>query len=261
MPKEFGLDFNSITLPTDLLKQQGGIFLSNAALAGIAVGIIVVGLAATIAIWRRQRAREQEALREDARKARERAEDAEWKITKMERKIRVLEEEDVLKGMAKKIDKIGDAVTGEVFDAIIARAGLGLSKPTVETVAQQGDFQSSKPRNTRPSKPPQTPLPTVATVECRNSDSRPEATDASVAEYAKERLLTRPGYETGATALYQDYCAWCDARGIVAVKLRRFGDRLKDLSYEKQGPPRRRTVFYQNISIRTDASVELKVVK
>lgn len=128
---------------------------------------------------------------------------------------------------------------------------------TVEVVAEQRAMQPSKPRRIQPSKPA---IVDSSRVPARNADNRPEATDASVARYSKERLLQRSGYETGATSLYQDYCAWCDGLGVIAVKQRRFGDRLKDLGFEKEGPPVRRNVFYQNVVMKTDATIELEVI-
>lgn len=92
----------------------------------------------------------------------------------------------------------------------------------------------------------------------QKSDDRPEATDATVAQWTKERIVTRPGYEIGASSLYQDYCAWCDGNGIRALKQKRFGDRLSDLGMERQT---RRTVWYQNVALKSGQIVDLKVVK
>jgi hypothetical protein len=114
-------------------------------------------------------------------------------------------------------------------------------------------------RSSRGSKP--IVAATVARIIAKNSDDRPQATDASVAEHAKARIVARPGYETGATTMYQDYCSWCDARGIIAVKQKRYGDRLRDLGFEKEGPPIRRTVFYKNVAIKPENSIELEVIE
>lgn len=145
---------------------------------------------------------------------------------------------------------------------------------TIENPCSPTDSQLSKGRADNPSPTVATVArrqskPTVAaTVErtvARNSDNRLSATDATVGEYTKQRLVTRHGYETGATAIYQDFCAWCVEKGVLVMSQRRFGDILSDLGYEKQTPRshNRKTVFYQNVVIRPEGSkdVEFDVIE
>lgn len=168
------------------------------------------------------------------------------------------------------VPAIVDLRLSEAIDAIVAiverlepamvERPQNIAQP--EAVAEQEILPPSKGRASaatiKPRKMANGKGRKVAATIAKPSDLRPNATLADVDDWTQERVIPRPGYEIGATSLYQDFCAWCDGKGIVAVKQRSFGDRLAALKFEKET---RRTVVYHNIALKPDQPLELKVVK
>jgi hypothetical protein len=154
------------------------------------------------------------------------------------------------------VPQLADAIFKAAQASNVAVAQISSNVAPPESVAQQGVLQVCDNRATvKPRQPKK-----AATIKGRNvakpADNRPQANLATVEEWAGECIVARPGYEIGATALYQSYCSWCDERKIIAVKQRSFGDRLTDLKYVKET---RRTVWYQGVALK-GATPELKLI-
>ena len=78
-----------------------------------------------------------------------------------------------------------------------------------------------------------------------------EADDTDVERYHKERVESRDGSSLTATALYEDYCAWCDEEEKEPLALPTFGREFSDLGVDKAKIAGR--VRYIGIALRSGA--------
>ncbi len=90
-----------------------------------------------------------------------------------------------------------------------------------------------------------------------NNDKRtlapePVAPDNDVERYHKENVKNQDGSSLTATALYEDYCAWCDEQEKEPLALPTFGREFGDLGVQKAKIAGR--VRYIGIALRSGAS-------
>ena len=93
----------------------------------------------------------------------------------------------------------------------------------------------------------------VAQEESREAtqEATKEAPDNDVERYHKERVESRDGSSLTATALYEDYCAWCDEEEKEPLALPTFGREFSDLGVDKAKIAGR--VRYIGIALRSGA--------
>ena len=94
------------------------------------------------------------------------------------------------------------------------------------------------------------PVPQEASREA-TQEATQEAPDNDVERYHKERVESRDGSSLTATALYEDYCAWCDEEEKEPLALPSFGREFSDLGVDKAKIAGR--VRYIGIALRSGA--------
>lgn len=75
--------------------------------------------------------------------------------------------------------------------------------------------------------------PTDAIEEVKQEAPRLVAPQSDVERYNKERIETQDGSSLTATALYEDYCAWCEEQDKEPLALPTFGREFGDLGVQK----------------------------
>jgi hypothetical protein len=264
MTERFGESFGALTLPLDLLKQGGGIFIDYKLIAG--VGLVAAIVTPLFLAWRwwRRRLTEQADLREAARYAREQKSTAEYKVAKMEKDLARLRAEDSIPSLAKKIDTLVEEVGSLKSGGHPHQGGLGeapsplpeapSTRPSTRAPYPLADPLVSKEMDPLPPSLSPSPQPSLRVegassgVDGVKRDPHPssrgslaplpapldEPSLGDVTRWAAENLQPCRGAHLQSQPEIDRYNQWCVEHRKRPVPSTTFALKMKELGYQKK---------------------------
>ena len=167
-----------------------------------------------------------------------------------------------------------------IFIALLLEVGSGLGMYIAFSQWRLGDRQASAKATAVPETTMLTEVPEVVAVEpavpalpeprvgANDNKSAPEeevAPGSDVERYHNERVESQDGSSLTATALYEDYCAWCDEQEKEPLALPTFGREFGELGVQKAKIAGR--VRYIGVALKTgtgateDKNVPVPIVR
>lgn len=253
MADEIGTSFLAVALPTDILKQQGGVFISWGDFGWLAVGLVILALISVAAWWVWRNQSEKDGLREEARLARQEASSTTHKYKNMEKHYNLLRQEDSLPMLNMKIDQMAEAL----------EAGGWRVRPSGGSGRVEG--QKIDPPEAHPPHPPEVLVvkeihPPVTLLKRKAEglegggsgrvEGQPsggsggsglegqmpleEGTLGDVSRFQAETFHSKTGEMLQSQPLIDRYNQWCSERKKKPVGARIFSLKMEELGFEKK---------------------------
>ena len=257
MADEIGTSFSAATLPTDILKPHGGVFVTYEHIVWIAITISIAAVAGFIA-WRMLRNhREWREMKESMRAVRAEADRASYQYAKIEKDYERLKRDELrLKGGAE-INKVLGTLgydRGEIMDMLGAQhhpAGTSSPKEPYSASIMPPRFlePASLPVGSPPPVPPSAQTKDIAGGAAREAGGPREAAslppveapaplaDAALGDVSRwqiETVRVNKGTMLQSNPLYSNYNLWCTERRKKPVSPNVFSMKMEEIGFVKK---------------------------